>query len=76
MTTAQMKGIRQDLTLQNVKDEFAAKCYEAHARLALQNTDYTNYKQCQATLQGLYAKVTAPCVRGHSGARPADVPMG
>jgi hypothetical protein len=31
-----MKGIRQDLTLQNVKDEFAAKCYEAHARLALQ----------------------------------------
>eukprot|EP01050_Picozoa_sp_SAG11_P010451 SAG11_NODE_1046_length_6042_cov_12.954400_3_plen_68_part_00 len=41
---------------QNIKDDFAAKCYETHARLALENSDYTNYKQCSATLAGYYAK--------------------
>jgi|EP01046_Picozoa_sp_COSAG06_P025430 hypothetical protein len=43
----QMKAIRQDLTLQNIKDAFAAEVYESHARLALENRDYSNYKQCQ-----------------------------
>jgi hypothetical protein len=42
-----MKAIRQDLTLQNIKDAFAAEVYESHARLALENRDYSNYKQCQ-----------------------------
>ena len=61
-----MKAIRQDLTLQNIKDEFAAEVYESHARLALENRDYSNYKQCQASLQGLYAGVSV-----QRGARPA-----
>ena len=65
-----MKAIRQDLTLQNIKDEFAAEVYESHARLALENRDYSNYKQCQASLQGLYAGVSMP--PGQGGAdRPA-----
>ena len=62
-----MKAIRQDLTLQNIKDEFAAEVYESHARLALENRDYSNYKQCQASLRGLYAGVSV-----QRGARPAN----
>ena len=54
----QMKAIRQDLTLQNIKHAFAAEVYESHARMALEKVDYSNYKQCQASLQGLYADVT------------------
>jgi hypothetical protein len=46
-----MKAIRQDLTLQNIKDAFAAEVYETHARLALENRDYSNYKQCQVRRQ-------------------------
>ena len=45
-----MKAIRQDLTLQNIKDAFAAEVYESHARLALENRDYSNYKQCQVCI--------------------------
>jgi hypothetical protein len=38
---------------QNIKDDFAAKVYEEHARMALANRDYSNYKQCQVFICSL-----------------------
>ena len=47
-------AVAVDVAVANQQDEFAAKVYEEHARMALENRDYSNYKQCSALLQGFY----------------------
>ncbi|KFM23093.1 THP3-like protein C2A9.11c [Auxenochlorella protothecoides] len=68
----QFKGLRQDCTVQHLRNGLARQVYEAHARAALEYGDVAEYNQCQGQLAMLDAADAAAAYVGEHEAQDEE----
>lgn len=64
----QLKSIRQDVTVQHIRNKFVLDVYETHARLLVEHGELDEFHQCQCMIQSL----TSPTSKLDPSAQPEE----